>query len=52
MVVTMPSPTRAMIVSSFAPPTKRSRWVGVIESDVSGLEAGSKAAASGLGMMR
>jgi hypothetical protein len=25
---------------------------GVIESDVSGLEAGSKAAASGLGMMR
>ena len=26
----MPSPTRAMIVSSLAPPTKRSRWVRTV----------------------
>ena len=30
MVVTMPSPTRAMIVSSVAPPTKRSRLVRTV----------------------
>ena len=30
MVVTIPSPTRAMIVFSFAPPTKRSRFVRTV----------------------
>jgi len=30
MVVTMPSPTRAMMVSSCAPPTKRSRFVRTV----------------------
>jgi hypothetical protein len=30
MVVTMPSPTRAMMVSSLAPPTKRSRLVRTV----------------------
>ena len=30
MVVTMPSPTRAMMVSSVAPPTKRSRFVRTV----------------------
>ena len=30
MVVTMPSPTRAMMVSSWAPPTKRSRLVRTV----------------------
>ena len=30
MVVTMPSPTRAMMVSSVAPPTKRSRLVRTV----------------------
>jgi len=30
MLVTMPSPTRAMIVSSVAPPTKRSRFVRTV----------------------